>query len=179
MTATVRSPDEVLDPPTLTSIHHRARHLIGRFGFTASDLPDLEQDLALDLLRRAGGYNPERAQWQTFVARCANHRIADIIRYRCTRMRNHARACALDLSDDRSPCRGAERGDTRELQDVRIDLAGALAALPVRLRQLCHRLMTTSISEIAAEDGSTRWRVYRDIEDIRVAFLRAGLSTTA
>jgi RNA polymerase sigma-70 factor, ECF subfamily len=173
-----RPADAVLDLPTRITIHYKARHLIGRYGFTISDLPDLEQDLSLDLLRRAGGYDPARAQWQTFVARCIDHRIADLIRSRCCLMRHHERRAVLDSSDDKSPAHGEHSHDALVLHDLRLDVAAVLGRLPERLRDLGHRLMATTVSEIAAEDGCSRWRVYRDIADIRAAFQAAGLTAT-
>ena len=173
----VRPVDAFLDAVTRATIHYKVRHLIGRFGFTSSDLADLEQDLALDVWRRSQGYNPERAQWQTFVSRCADHRIADIIRSRCCRMRNYERTSVLDTGDENSPAHGEQRAAHGIwLQDLRLDLAMALTALPEHLRVLCRRLATTSVSEIAAEDGRSRWLVYRDIGRIRREFKAAGLA---
>lgn len=172
-----RPTQALLDVATRTTIHHKARQLIGRFGFTAGDLADLEQDLALDIWQRSQGFNPQRAQWQTFVSRCVDHRLADIIRSRCCRMRNYERRCVLDPSDEGSPAHAPHSAATRGwVHDLRLDLAAALAVLPERLRVLCQRLVTSSISEIAAEDGCTRWRVYRDLAEIRRAFSAAGLA---
>lgn len=172
------SHDATLSAYALTTIHHKARRLVGRFGYTADDLPDLEQELALDLLRRAPAYDPTKAQWSTFLSRCIDHRITDLIRARCSSKRDPERVSPLD--DDDSAGSGAHlryRADASPLLDLRLDLTAAIAELPAGLRHICARLMTSSVSAIAAEDGRSRWHVYQDLARIRAAFLAAGLNT--
>jgi len=166
--------DATLCPYAETTIHHKARRLIGRFGFTVSDLPDLEQELALDLLKRAAAFDPAKARWSTFLSRCIDHRIADIIRARCASKRDPERLSQLadGTAGDNAVC----ARPTDDAVDLRLDLSAVLARLPGGLRQLCLRLTTASVSTIAAEDGRSRWHVYQDIARIRAAFVTAGLT---
>lgn len=166
--------DLVLAESCQATIHHKAKRLIGRFGFTLSDLPDLEQEITIDLLRRSSDFDPKRSQWSTFASRCVDHRIVDIIRSRCTDMRNPERACHIDDHHVREDM--VEHGCAANTQDLKIDLAAAWSCLPERLQHLCRRLVTDSVSSIAAQDGRSRWQVYRDIAAIRRAFTVAGLA---
>ncbi|MFM2007984.1 MAG: hypothetical protein RLZZ09_3639, partial [Pseudomonadota bacterium] len=50
-------------------IRHKARQLVGKAGFTEDDRPDIEQELALDLLQRLRHYDAEKAKRSTFMAR--------------------------------------------------------------------------------------------------------------
>ena len=78
-------------------IHHKARQLIGEYGLTASDLPDLKQELTLDLLRRLKGFDPSRAQRQTFAAQVIEHGVATIIEHRSAARRDWQREeCSLN-----------------------------------------------------------------------------------
>jgi len=180
MTATpTQPPAAILCPYALTTIHHKARRLVGRFGFTADDLPDLEQELALDLLKRAASFDPTRSQWSTFLSRCVDHRIADLIRARRSSKRDPERLSSLDdheLTTGSGSVRRTHHDEATQ-RDLHLDLSAVLLQLPATLRRLCARLSTTNVSTIAAEDGRSRWLVYQDIARIRAAFLAAGLNT--
>ncbi len=54
--------DHGIDPYAIRLIKYKARTLVGKAGFTASDREDLEQELILDLLHRLPRYDRNRAQ---------------------------------------------------------------------------------------------------------------------
>ncbi len=175
-------------------IRFRARQLIGRYGFTRDDREDLEQELALDLLRRLPRFDPERASLNTFVARVVDHAVATIIGRQKASSRGY-RVSKISLDDhvrddqgNESPfsevldaaayLRQTARGDflTLEDQDRGIALADATRSLPCDLRKLCYLLANYSISEISQETGIPRSTLYGRIAEIRARFARAGLT---
>jgi len=151
-------------------IHRKARQLIGEYGLTPSDLPDLEQDLAADLLRRLKDFDPRRAQRQTFAARVIEHAVAAIIEHRSAARRDWRReSCSLNESledeDGRALARyatvDAETGrpepSSPERQDLAIEVRQAMARLPERLRRLAQCLTTRTPYEAIQELGIQLW----------------------
>jgi len=174
-------------------IRHKARQLVGKFGFTQSDLEDLEQDLMLDLLHRLHKYDPARAQRNTFIDRIINHRVATIIEARKAGMRDY-RLCTCSLNDplEDDDGRTIERGETidqddyllrtgklsrteSELRDLLIDVRRSIDKLPPDLRELIRRLSTETVTEISRATGIPRGTIYDLISKIRTFCEDAGL----
>lgn len=168
-------------------IHRKARQLIGEYGLTPSDLPDLEQDLAVDLLRRLKDFDPARAQRQTFAAQVIEHAVATIIEHRSAARRDWRReGCSLNESleeDGRALARyatvDAETGrpepSSPERQDLAIEVRQVVAHLPERLRRLAQCLTTRTPYEAIQELGVPRTTLYRDLAALRQALREAGL----
>lgn len=170
----------------------KARQVVRRPGFTPSDWPDVEQDLALDLLRRLPRFDPARASLRTFVNRVVEHRISTLIEAREAAMRDHRRhgtlheevsdpdgeaAELLDLLDEES-CRervGLPVRDPFGDADLRADLEEALRTLPTHLRDLARRLQKDSPSEVARSTGIPRTTLLKRMGRIRAHLDRAGL----
>lgn len=174
-------------------IKYKARTLVGKYGFTESDLEDLEQELTLDFLQRFPKYNSERAHLNTFIARVVEHKIATIIEARKAGLRDY-RICCCSLNDDLEDEEGCsiERLETfdvddylirtsrqsrpgAELRDLSIDVRRTVEHLPPELREICKRLMTDKVSEISRDTGIPRWKLYEFIMKIRAIFEDAGL----
>jgi RNA polymerase sigma factor (sigma-70 family) len=169
-------------------IHRKAKQLIGEYGLTPSDLADLEQDLATDLLRRLKDFDPRRAKRQTFAAKVIEHGVAAIIEHRSAARRDWRRECcslneSLEDSDGQSLARYAtidvESGrpgtSSAERQDLAIEVRQAMARLPERLRRLAQCLMTRTPYEAIHELGIPKTTLYRDLEALRQALREAGL----
>jgi len=168
-------------------VHHKAKQLIGRAGFTKDDLADLKQDLTLDLLQRLEQFNAERAQRRTFVVMVVEHCIAAILEHRTAAMRDRRREqCSLNdrVSDHES--KTVERHETIDAGflgrgdvkpgDLAVDVHAVIAGLPHRLQVLCVHLQTKTPAEIARELGVPRMTLYGDIKRLKTAFERARLS---
>src|SRR5208283_5417889 len=69
-------------------VRFKAGQLVGKAGLTKSDREDLEQELTLDLMRRAQKYDPKRAGRKTFAARIVERRAATILRGRLSPTRD-------------------------------------------------------------------------------------------
>lgn len=179
---------ERLDRFAAWLIHKKAKGLIGEYGFTQSDLTDIKQDLALDLLSRLMAFDSGRAQYRTFVAMVVNHRVAAIIEHRTAAMRDrHREVYSLneDVCDDegktveRSETLDPERGRTwrevEEMRDLKADLGTVLEGLPPDLRSLALARQTKSWAEIAQERGVPRTSLYSDIRRLKAAVKRTEL----
>jgi RNA polymerase sigma-70 factor, ECF subfamily len=184
------APRPHIDPVVQALIRRKARRMIGRAGLTASDQPDLEQELVLHLLRRlpaAAGQPQCRALVNTVLDRC----LANILRDLLAQKRNPKRVGSLH---QRVPTEEgqAELGQTisREEQDARTgrqprsdeervdlqqDLAAALARLPPDLRELAERLQHQGVAEAARSTGVPRTTLYAGLRRLRQHFEQAGL----
>ena len=175
-------------------IRHKARQLIGKYGFTRDDYDDLQQEMMLDLLRRLGKYDPSRAGLSTFVARIVDRKVSTLIRHQRQEKRDYRRpVCSLDaqVEDQDGQARGLDevlsqdafddevaRHDRprAERLDLRLDLSLVLDELPDDLRQLALRLQTRTVAEIARELGVPRSTLYeKGIARLRKIFEDKGL----
>jgi len=175
-------------------IRHKARQLIGKYGFTRDDYDDLQQEMMLDLLRRLGKYDPSKAGLSTFVARIVDRKVSTLIRHQRQEKRDYRRqVCSLDakVEDQDGQARGLDevlsqdafddevaRHDRpgAERLDLRLDLTLALDELPDDLRQLALRLQTRTVAEIARELGVPRSTLYeKGIARLRKIFEDKGL----
>ena len=184
----------ILDGYARAVIRHKARQLIGKYGFTRDDYDDLQQDMMLDLLRRLGKYDPSKAGLSTFVARVVDRKISNLIRHQRQEKRDYRQqVCPLDaqVEDQDGHVRGLEdilsqdaydaeverhgQPETERL-DLRIDLKLVLDDLPDDLRELARRLQTRTVAEIARELGVPRSTLYeKGIASLRKIFEDNGL----
>jgi RNA polymerase sigma-70 factor (ECF subfamily) len=183
-----------LDDYAVKLIRHKARQLVGRAGLVEADRPDLEQELALDLLRRLPRFDAARAGRNTFIARIVEHRVATIMEAQTAGVRDYRRVAGslderrpgddgpsadgppvLDQHEYRRETIAAARRD-EDLHGLRRELAEAIAALPPDLRDLCQRLRDSSVSEVSRETGVPRSTLYDAIGKVRDRFDAAGLA---
>lgn len=182
-----------LDEYAVKLIRHKARQLVGRAGFVEADRHDLEQDMAVDLLRRLPRFDPRLAKRETFIARIVEHRVATILETQKAGVRDYRR-CAGSL-DERRTYDSGETSDGPPLLDqaeylretlasaqrdedllaLRIDIERVLASLPPELRALCDRLRIATVREVARETGVPPSTLYEAIWKLRTFFDRAGV----
>lgn len=175
-------------------IRHKARQLIGKYGFTRDDYDDLQQEMMLDLLRRLGKYHPSKAGLNTFVARIVDRKVSTLIRHQRQKKRDYRQqVCSLDaqvedqdgqahrldevLSQDAYDAEIARHDrPAAERHDLRLDLKSAFDELPDDLRDLAFRLQTRTVAEIARELGVPRSTLYeKGITRLRKFFEDRGL----
>jgi len=177
-----------------TLIRFKARKLARTTASPEIDWEDFAQDMRLDLWRRLLKYDPDKAKFETFVARVVEHKVASIIESRQASCRDYRR-CRHSLNDPLKVEEGAdpaERGDMLD-QDARHlrkgdagqppeeyvglarDLQAILPSLPPELRDLCRRLMSRTPTEVEQETGIARGTLYESIQKIRRRFEKARL----
>ncbi len=177
-----RSPPVTLCAYAHETISHKARRLIGRYGFAAQDRQDIEQELTAHLLRALRRFNPSVANRHTFIARVIDHKISNIIREKVAPMRDYRLHGGCidgdDAAQERLPRNVLDAHEHRhdEQRDLRIDIVSITASLPDDLADLCLRLQTQTVLEISRATGIPRWQLYESVARLRVIFSRAGLS---
>lgn len=174
-------------------IRKKARQLARRPGFTASDIPDLEQELWLEVFAKRMTFDRDRARESTFLSRIVRNKAISIIRTRSAEKR-HFRRNGASLSEPVSDGddRTVERGQTidsesakrhtgqcprsdHDAAQLRRDIAGVLQTLPEDLRELAAALMQQSEYSLAKLPGKSRRQVAKDVARLMAIFEDAGL----
>jgi RNA polymerase sigma-70 factor (ECF subfamily) len=169
-------------------IRCKARQLLGKAGFTWSDVEDLEQEMILELIQRFPKFDPAKAAHSTFAARIVEHKISKLFRHRRREMRDYRReSCSLDdtiedaegetiwractINQDEAAIRLGRRTRTREEEtQLRIDISLVLAKLPDDLREIAGQLLTKSVAEVARDLGIPRTTLYESVKRLRPFF---------
>ena len=178
-------------------IECKTRQLVGKYGFRKRDREDIEQELYLDVLQRLENFDSSKAKLATFIQRVVEHKIADLLRQRCSD-KAMAERTALSLSmtveKDRSTGREITLGDcitneqydgfvrnrTRyrlEEHELAMDVHEVLAKLPERLRTACELLMEgRSVAETGRVMDMKHATFYEQIfEPLRAVFQETNL----
>ena len=170
-------------------VHHKARQLVGKAGYTPNDLDDIKQNLIADLLERLSKFDPAKASYNTFVARVVERKISNLLRDRQAERRDHRReACSLNeeidigedepvqlmttISQDEQDIRtGKYSRLADERAHLQLDMDAVLAGLPPQLRQAADMLRTKSVAQVARKLGIPR-RTFREgyLVQLRVIF---------
>jgi len=159
-------------------IRSKARKLVGKAGFVEADVPDVEQELRLDIWRRLSKFDPKRSKRETFITRLIEHKLASILEHRRAAMRDpHCEGCSLndpvgdagnlEIGDGIEDDRRRPKRPATETSDLLHDLACVLDHLPPRLRALAEELKTRTPSEIARKRGVPRGTLYEAIRELR------------
>jgi RNA polymerase sigma-70 factor (ECF subfamily) len=175
-------------------IHHKARQLVGKAGFTRDDVEDLEQEMRLDLLERLLKFDPNKATYNTFVSRLVERKISNMIRHRTQEIRDYRReVCSLNeeidvgedepiqriatISQDEHNLRtGKYSRPAGEHADLHLDIEAVLADLPPELRQSTEMLATMPITQVARKLEVPRSTFYENhLAQLRAAFEAKGL----
>ena len=179
-----------LDKYARDMVAWRAAQLSYRPPFKPWDRKDLEQELALDLMRRAARWDPRRGTWRGFVCRVVYNGMATLLTnarvqrlgWQCQKFSLNefvriaeeeyaTREEIIEVDQDVDQCHDAWR-----TTDLRVDLELALDALPPRLKAIALRMPNETPTEIARAMGLTTTQVKRDIARLRQLLRIAGLS---
>lgn len=159
----------------------KARMLYGRFGFTEHDVPDIGQELLLEIYRRRENFDPERGCAAAFILRIANSKTADLIRYRQAECRDW-RKCRRSLNEmitvpDAGQVELIDMVSSNSSGNaiLAIDVKLALERLPPNLLELCDQLMNYDVDEIP--DAITlHAKFMRGLKKLRKRFLNYGFA---
>lgn len=156
-----------IDDWKIDLIHHRARLQ----GFRPDEMPDVEQDIALEIVNFQ--HDPAKGgSEKTALTALIDRRLTMIIRCRVRRQKRQAKYYELNERPEAScDIRDAHRDD-----DMTMDVGEALSALDERSQVVCAELAQgTSRLAIAKRLQVSRYEVDRIIDVIRNRFTAAGL----
>lgn len=132
----------------------KARKLVGRFGFTIHDLPDIEQELLLALIKKLPYFDPGIARETTFIMRVVESKIADLINYRQAGCRDwRQRGPSLNTPVGASEIGVSDLVETIASENnsdfnLTVDVDEFIKQLPPELAEICELLKHYTISEI-------------------------------
>jgi len=170
----------------------KARQLVGKHGFTESDVDDITQDLLVAVLERLPKYDRGRGGMKTFISTIIDRHLALLIDGQSAGCRDYHRTeRSLDelvpgeddepvtlgetiAEEDARSHRGLDVRGRHERADLAMDIAMVLDRLDEADRQLCILLQGMSLAEVAAASGIARSHLYKRIAVIRRAFVAAG-----
>jgi RNA polymerase sigma-70 factor (ECF subfamily) len=166
--------------PAEKIIRRRARLLIGLFGFTEHDVPDIQQELFLELYKRIENFDPEKSKENTFIARVVESKVIDLINQRQAECRDW-RKCRDSLNQTVTlPDVGViEKIETLECEQncdplLILDVTLILKRLPPDLLELCEILKYYDRNEALEDYPASRSTFFRRLQALRDIFLQAG-----
>ena len=182
-------------PQEITNlITSKAQRLVGRYRFTASDQGEIEQQIALEVVRRRATVSEVRAQEMGFLITLVQHAVADIIAARKAGNRDYRREDgSLDqwIKDDDgnwARCGDTVTGDDADRRvgrpsmsrgdhhDLAIDMADAASRLSPRLREILERYaILGSARGVADAIGLHHSSVCDALKQIKAHFETTGL----
>lgn len=166
-----------------------AARLIRRLRLPKHEGDDLRQDLLADLIARLKNFDPTRGSLGEFASTVFAHRLSRAaIRFR----RQRLDLARLSLSDPLIDRHGVTIGEMFAeadgylawigspdhpiaALDNHLSLDRALSCLSQEQLRLCEGLLTRPIECLCAERGLSRATLYRQLHDIRMRLLVAGI----
>lgn len=160
--------------------NRKARLLVGHFGFSVHDIPDIEQELLLTLFKQYRHYDPEKSRKTTFILRVVESKIADLIAYRQAECRDwRQRGPSLNapaVHPDSEATDLIETIPTENNLDISLtlDISELMEKLPPDLAELCQLLMDYSVAEILESGLISRISFYRKLQTLKNIFRQTG-----
>lgn len=176
----------VLNPDTERLVRAKARQLVGRYGFTAEDIPDLEQELASKVVQALPRYDPKKGKRSTYLQRVVDRKVASLIEAKKAAKRDY-RVPVVSLDEEGEGEEGetwmrhevvgdqTTLGSAQRETDLRVDLDRVLRQLPPRLGEVCELLKTKSLTQVSRETGIPRGTLYEYLDRLRSVFEDEGL----
>lgn len=170
----------------------RAYQAATRFGLSSADREDLHQELMLDLLERAGQFDPNKGSAGTFTGVLSQHRASEFL-HRLTKDQFHLRFCvgdaanesesddldALAVTDSVVPQWG-EIADRYEEIHVARDLDQALSRMDDEQRTLFTLLVEhQDLPSACKVCGTSSATFYRRLAELRLHLRLFGLKPAA
>ena len=170
-----------INPVVVRIARSAARRVIGKYGLTESDLPDLEQELVTAGLKAIERFDPEKSRESTFIARVIESKVLDLIKQRQTECRDW-RKCRDSLNQTVTlPDIGViEKIETLESEQnsdplLILDVILILERLPPDLLELCQVLKYYGGNEAPDNCPGSRYTFFRNLQTLEGIFRQAGL----
>ncbi|MDD5728837.1 MAG: sigma factor [Victivallales bacterium] len=168
-----------ISPVVVRIARSAARRVIGKYGLTESDLPDLEQELVTAGLKVIERFDPEKGKESTFIARVIESKVLDLIIRRQAECRDW-RKCrdSLNQTVTLSEIGVIEKIETLECEQncdplLILDIILILERLPPDLREICE------IMKYYGRNGPLnnipQIMFFRKLQRLKDIFLQAGL----
>ena len=185
----------VLNAEIAELVRRKARQLSKLRGFSLSDRPDIEQELMLELVKRASRYDSGRAKQTTFASRIIENKAASLVRTARAQKRTCHRE-AVSLNDTVHDDEGNQSEISQTIEEsagrrhtgqrvpsqastaqLRIDVADANRQLPWELRRIAALL--SHVPEFAAAEvlGISRRRASQHVATLRKLYQERGLAS--
>jgi len=179
MTAAIAAPPAEFTPYLLGQTGLRASLLRTSFQLAADDWEDMQQEMALDCLRRLPKFDPERGDWRGFVRGVVrNH--ACVLATRTSHRREFQSLDSDETADavqDEAPEQLSEAApDFRPALEFRVDLERVIACLPEETQTVARHLAEIPASAVCRRTGLSRHRVELHIALIRAVLDSAGFT---
>lgn len=180
-----------LDDFAMRLIRRAARRLIGKFGFTAADRSELEQELALDVFRRLRSADQDLDEPNAFVTTVVKNSVMNLLEHRNAKKRRQPPCRSLNAmirgpeggkvelaetinEDRRLAHRSCFDCGEQERQEMAHDVAEVLKRLPPDLRESVEALMRGEpLNQVADAAGIPRSTLRERLQRI---FKAAGFS---
>ena len=177
----------------LRSADRVARRIVRQCRVPRHEREDLRQDLLTDLFARLKSFHPSRGDLGAFAASCFEHRAIRLVE---RIKRSRVTMSQVSLDDPQPGGEGLTIGDSVAEADGygawlgqptaafsaverRIDLERALGTLPAELLPLCVGLSERSPHQLAKASATSRATVYRQLHELRLRLLVAGIPAGA
>lgn len=167
-------------------IRRIATRMIGKTGLVEADIPDLQQDLWLELLSRVPNFRADRGSPRAFITLVVRNKRASILTERMAAKRGNGVPClSLDFEqedDDGVPVafhetisvddylqrtRGTIRSE-KDRRDLALDVRKVVAKLPSHDRVVCLLLIDRDVCDIAKVIGLPRSTLRDLIKKLRI-----------
>ncbi len=173
-------------------IHYMAKKLIGKAGYAASDLDDIEQDLRTDLLCCLRRFAAARSSRHGFSVMRVRACASKLLRNRRRLKRNGGRRCeslnapvhdadgrTVELHELLDGQRSRSGRSEQELRDLILDVRAVVATLEPKLQRWCKVLEGLGVREAVRVHHVPRSSLQCITRRIRTAFENAGLKECA
>ena len=167
--------EECLDDYVMQQIGFKARQLGRRFSWNRTETDDVQQEMALSLLKAKHKHDPSKCAWRTFADRTLSLRYGHLMA-REIKSRKRQKGRPLGPQENPDGCPTAVNNPLPARQDEflsidrTLDIEQIMGQMPEKLRAVCELLKEHAPQEAAALLGLHRSSVYRFIAEIRDYF---------
>jgi DNA-directed RNA polymerase specialized sigma24 family protein len=153
---------------SLAQAARQARSFRRRAGVSPAEEEDFRQEILVDLVARAGRFDPDRGSWPAFVCVVTGHAAATIAR------RRRREAIELPAGDD-------DFIDPRSVtMDLVIDLARIIERAPETVRNVVALIAEEGdVANAGRASSLSRASFYRTLSDLRTSLRAQGIDGSA
>jgi RNA polymerase sigma factor (sigma-70 family) len=158
--------DHRYQPADAEIVKRIARKYARRNPSPVLDADEIEQEIAMHVLKQSHLHDPSRGTRAQFISKVAKHRVLNLIEWRDARKRNDRRNVSYDAIGDRLM---ADSDEAFAQIDAAMDVEAVKEKLPKELRAVADLWPEFTPREIEQELGlsraAVRWRI-QQIQDI-------------